>query len=317
MVVPANGALNQARSSRIGITLTDLVEVASLSSQTFIVRPVGGAALPGKYSTQTGIVNFTPDAPLAANTTYEIVVPAGGIKDYAGNGVPAAFVSRFSTGGTIGNPVTCTINPTTPEVVGDSAAFNAQATGTGTLRYSWTFGDGTPPTSPSTSSSASHTYQAPAHYSVQLTVSNGTSSGNCSATQTVHRPLPAQPPTRSSTIALRRGPRAHLGGEPGRGHRHRHRRQLAGQALRAPGGRRAAHAGPGARRHHLGGQRGLGHASACWIPAPATWCAPSPCPAPRGPTASPSARTARPPTSRCRAPASSSSSRRPGRCWAR
>jgi PKD repeat protein len=202
MVVPRDGALNQARSSRIGITLTDLVEVASLSSQTFIVRPVGGAALPGKYSTQTGIANFTPDAPLAANTTYEVVVPAGGIKDFAGNGVPAAFVSRFSTGGTIGNPVTCTINPTTPEVVGDSAAFSAQATGSGTLRYSWNFGDGSPVTLPSTSASASHAYGAPAHYAVQLTVSNGTASGNCSVTQTVHRPLPSRPPTRSSTIVF-------------------------------------------------------------------------------------------------------------------
>ncbi|HEX6736816.1 MAG TPA: Ig-like domain-containing protein, partial [Vicinamibacteria bacterium] len=63
MVVPADGAVSQARSSRVGITLTDLVDVASLGSQTFIVRPVGGAALPGKYSTQTGIVNFTPDSP--------------------------------------------------------------------------------------------------------------------------------------------------------------------------------------------------------------------------------------------------------------
>jgi Bacterial Ig-like domain len=43
-------------------------------------------------------VNFQPTSPLQPNTTYEIVVRAGGIRDYSGNTVPETFRSRFSTG---------------------------------------------------------------------------------------------------------------------------------------------------------------------------------------------------------------------------
>ena len=54
--------------------------------------------LPGKYSTQTNLANFTPDAPLLPDTTYEVVVPAGGVRDYAGNPISSEFRARFATG---------------------------------------------------------------------------------------------------------------------------------------------------------------------------------------------------------------------------
>jgi len=60
--------------------------------------------LSGKYSHQFAIVNFSPDQPLLPNTTYEIVIPAGGIKDYAGNTTATTFTSYFSTGPTINRP---------------------------------------------------------------------------------------------------------------------------------------------------------------------------------------------------------------------
>lgn len=97
MVNPKNGTANQAVTSRIGLTFTDQIDLSSVKSTTFIVRPVGGAALSGKYSSQTNIVNFSPDQPLQPNTTYEVVVPAGGIKDYAGNATTTTFSARFST----------------------------------------------------------------------------------------------------------------------------------------------------------------------------------------------------------------------------
>ena len=45
----------------------------TLDATTLAVRPAGGAALPGRYSYQTNIVNFAPDAPLAPDSTFEIV----------------------------------------------------------------------------------------------------------------------------------------------------------------------------------------------------------------------------------------------------
>lgn len=100
MINPPENATNQARTSRVGITLTDLIDLSSVNSTTFIVREVGGAALPGKYSGQTQILNFFPDAPLKAGTEYEVVVPMGGIKDVCGNPVPETFTSKFRTAGT-------------------------------------------------------------------------------------------------------------------------------------------------------------------------------------------------------------------------
>ena len=98
MVSPLLGSTNRALTSRIGMTFTDNVDLRTVNSSTFIVRPKGGSALSGRYSHQFSVVNFTPDQPLLANTTYEIVVPAGGLKDWVGNAIPTTFVSSFSTG---------------------------------------------------------------------------------------------------------------------------------------------------------------------------------------------------------------------------
>lgn len=97
-VSPRNGALRQATSSRIGIALSDNILPESIDATSFIVRPRGGAALAGTYSVQLGIVNFSPAEPLASNTVYEVVVPAGGLRDYAGNAIAAAFSAQFTTG---------------------------------------------------------------------------------------------------------------------------------------------------------------------------------------------------------------------------
>lgn len=100
MVVPKANDVNRALTSRVGLTFTDNIILESVNKNTFIVRPLGGAALSGKYSHQFSMVNFSPDQPLLPNTTYEIVIPAGGIKDYAGNAVSNTFTSYFSTGAT-------------------------------------------------------------------------------------------------------------------------------------------------------------------------------------------------------------------------
>jgi len=100
MVVPKANDVSRALTSRVGVTFTDNIILETVNKNTFIVRPLGGAALSGKYSHQFSMVNFSPDQPLLPNTTYEIVIPSGGIKDYAGNAVNNTFTSYFSTGAT-------------------------------------------------------------------------------------------------------------------------------------------------------------------------------------------------------------------------
>jgi DNA-binding beta-propeller fold protein YncE len=100
-VSPANNAVSQALSTRVGLIMSDQIDVTSLTTNTFIVRPLGGNAVPGTYSTQMGMINFAPDQPLNANTTYEVVLSAGGIRDVAGNGLATGFLSRFATGSAV------------------------------------------------------------------------------------------------------------------------------------------------------------------------------------------------------------------------
>ncbi|HET7792932.1 MAG TPA: Ig-like domain-containing protein [Rhizobacter sp.] len=202
MVSPKNNATDQPTSSRIGITLTDQIDLRTVSTSTFIVRPVGGSAISGKYSGQSGILNFWPDSPLLPGTTYEVVVPAGGMKDDVNIGV-AAFSSRFTTAGTPPG-VACTLGTRTPAVVGSSVSFSPASASGSNLQYAWNFGDGTS-TAFSNTASASKTYSNPAHYPVILTVRSGTVTSTCSATQTIHTQPTATAPRASSTIAFDAG----------------------------------------------------------------------------------------------------------------
>jgi PKD repeat protein len=200
MVNPRPQAIHQALTSRVGLTFTDAIDVRTIGSASFIVRPLGGAALPGKYSTQTGIVNFSPDAKLQPNTTYEVIVPAGGLRDNVGNAVAVAFTSRFSTGAVVATPLACQVSPTTPTPIGSAATVAVTAVGAGPKTYSFAFGDGSAPTGFAAATSASHTYVGPGHYPVVVTVTNGAETASCTRIQTIHYPLTAHRPTSSVTI---------------------------------------------------------------------------------------------------------------------
>lgn len=100
-VSPKDGAVNQATTSRIGVTFTDQILVHTLDANTFTVRPQGGQPLKGRYSSQTNIVNFAPETPLQPNTTYELRIAKGGVQDYMGNPTGQDFTSSFSTGPTV------------------------------------------------------------------------------------------------------------------------------------------------------------------------------------------------------------------------
>jgi len=133
MVVPKSNDVNRALTSRVGITLTDNIIFETINKNTFIVRPIGGQALTGKYSYQFSIANFSPDQPLLANTTYEIVIPAGGMKDYSGNAISETFVSYFSTGPTGNFPPAAASTPSIRE--GDSQVHLSWAAASNATRY--------------------------------------------------------------------------------------------------------------------------------------------------------------------------------------
>ncbi len=100
-VYPADGATFQPVTSRITIAFSDFIDMRTVSSTTIAIRPAGGSPLSGIYNHTFNTLSFGPDQPLAANTTYEIVIRAGGVKDVMGNAVASERTVRFSTGGSI------------------------------------------------------------------------------------------------------------------------------------------------------------------------------------------------------------------------
>lgn len=204
MVSPKDKTLHQAVTSRIGMTFTDQIDLRSVNESSFMVRPVGsGTALAGKYSSQTGIVNFSPSEPLQPNTAYEVVLPSGGIRDLAGNAMTTPFRSVFSTGASLQPPLLCEIASHASALVGTNARFTAiPKNATGTVSYSWDFGDGSPATPFSTNVDTVHIYAQPGHYIVQVTAKDNVSTARASRMQTIHHAATANAPAAASTIVF-------------------------------------------------------------------------------------------------------------------
>jgi hypothetical protein len=59
---------------------------------------MGGEPIEGSFGLYMGVLNFDPKEDLLPNTTYEVVLPQGGVKDLVGNGIAAEFKSTFTTG---------------------------------------------------------------------------------------------------------------------------------------------------------------------------------------------------------------------------
>ncbi len=204
---PADGAVGQNVLSRVGISFSDWVDPKSVDSTTLEVRRLEtGELVEGSYSTMMGIVNFAPNAPLELNSTYDVVLKAGGVKDQAGNAVAAeTLVSRFSTGSQI-TDFKVSVQPTTPVAVGQQAQFALTVTNMSglSLEHSWNFGDGSGDTAFSAATSAAHTYTLKGNHSISVrTRIAGTSyAPSINGVQIVHGLLPVQKPKVQSTILV-------------------------------------------------------------------------------------------------------------------
>lgn len=203
MVIPSAGATNQSRTTRVGLTFSDLIDLRSVNTKSIIVRPVNGNALEGSYSTQTGIVNFSPLKPLEPDTTYEVIVPAQGVVDVMGNGVPTSFQSTFSTGNSIAKSLWCAIDSPAPVPVSESVDFHISTTPSPDRpTVSWEYGDSTTTSTLPLMPEISHSYNQAGRYSVHATVKNSYGVTSCTVRATVYLPPTAAHPQNSSTIIL-------------------------------------------------------------------------------------------------------------------
>lgn len=95
---PPDGAVWVPTSTRIGVAMDEAIEPISAFEGSFRVWTAQGEPVPGRFYVQDTLINFVPDAPLAAETTYVVEVPAGGLADGSGNRVQQSTWWSFSTG---------------------------------------------------------------------------------------------------------------------------------------------------------------------------------------------------------------------------
>lgn len=151
--IPRAGQTNYPAGSPITLLIHETLATPTIvNGTTFIVRPVGGSAIASRLTFSfDDILTFTPNLPLAANTTYEVVLADGGIRDATGNGM-VGYSFTFSTGGTVdGNlpPSLATFAATPyPAAPGVNVSFEAAASDPqgDAISYRFDFGDGTPKT---------------------------------------------------------------------------------------------------------------------------------------------------------------------------
>ena len=95
---PADGEVWAPVTSNIGLAFDEQLEPVSVHAGSFRVWRADGAEVPGRFYAQEAIADFVPDAPLDADTTYVVEIPAGGITDTSGNPTESTLRFRFSTG---------------------------------------------------------------------------------------------------------------------------------------------------------------------------------------------------------------------------
>jgi hypothetical protein len=102
-VYPEDGAIRQALTSRVTIFFTDEIDWDTVTPANVYLRK-NGTTTPLDFvlsHSSTNAVSIGPKQMLEPNTTYDVVITGGGVKDLAGNVIGAGTTTHFSTGMTI------------------------------------------------------------------------------------------------------------------------------------------------------------------------------------------------------------------------
>lgn len=214
--IPQAGRTNYPRSAPLSFLVHEHPRNGGpRNGVDFTVRPVGandtlGTAVAGMLLHDfSGCMTFTPDTPLAADTTYQVDFHSNpaleiGFRDAAGNYIePYSF--RFSTGGgvnAVAPPVISAFTATGYQPApGQQITLNAAATGDSALEYRFNF-DGSW-TAWSATASAAHTYSSTGRARVLVQVRDTAGNVVTDSLRILVITPPAGPrPTQSSTLAI-------------------------------------------------------------------------------------------------------------------
>ncbi len=213
--IPQDGQSNFPLGAPISLVIAEELESFTIvNGQSLIVRPVSGAAIDVWHSfTHDGVLTITPKQYFTADTTYEVIIPAGGIKDAAGNGIEGYSFS-FSTGNAVtGSNAAPTIHSFTssssPNQPNNNIIFTVNATDdeSDPIEYRFVLGDGTPVTTWSNSTTISHTFSEAGHFNVKVQVRDHKPNGTTSIItqtliQTIVNPVVLASPQSQSMMAI-------------------------------------------------------------------------------------------------------------------
>ncbi|MCH9647135.1 MAG: Ig-like domain-containing protein [Deltaproteobacteria bacterium] len=206
--IPQAGRTNYPVGAPISLLIHETLETTTIiNGATFIVQPLGGSPITGRtVFSFNDILTFTPDQPLMPNTTYEVLLPAGGIKDAAGNGI-VGYGFTFSTGSTVGGNVapvvesfSASVYPAAPGQTVTLSASGSDPDG-GAVEYRFDFGDGSPRTSWSSGATAGHGYGERGHYQALVQVRDAAGAiATATHTVTVTTAAAGPQPTHSTAV---------------------------------------------------------------------------------------------------------------------
>ena len=213
--VPRPGQTGYPLGAPISLIIPETLESFTIiNGETVLVRPVGGDPLDAWASfSHDGILTLTPYEYFEPDTTYEVLVADGGIKDAAGNGIEGysfTFATGAALGGGNGAPeITAFDMSASPIEPGQTVTLSATASDpeSDTIEYRFSTGDGTPTSAWSTTPQLTHTFSSEGHFGVKVQVRDQKPDGTTSVvteTQTLTvASLPSGPlPTHSSSIVV-------------------------------------------------------------------------------------------------------------------
>lgn len=173
--IPRDGQSNYPVGAPISLLIHETLRSQTIEfGANLIVRPLGGQPITARWTYAfNDTLTISPDQPLLDNTSYEVIVVGGGIKDAVGNGIEPHYFT-FSTGASVGGnqpPVIASLTASTyPAATNQAITLTAAASDPegGQLEYRFDFGDGAPRTDWSANNSAQYSYPADGHYPVNV-----------------------------------------------------------------------------------------------------------------------------------------------------
>lgn len=101
--VPSDGATGLVATSRIGVTMSEMVDSKSAHAGSVRLYEKGVEEALGRVdgwiSVQENVINFAPYGVLTPGATYVFEIPAGGVVDYNGNAIEEAFSIELTIAG--------------------------------------------------------------------------------------------------------------------------------------------------------------------------------------------------------------------------